>query len=204
MGLGRFLSQGVHVEDPPLARALFANTGAAWFWLIVRVYVGYAWFDAGLHKVTDPAWAFGDGKAILAYWTRAVAIPAAPARPPITYDWYRGFLQFLIDNQTHTWFGGLIAWGELLIGVGLILGALVGIAAVFGALMNMSFLLAGTVSTNPVLFFLGIGLMLAWKVAGHYGLDRVLLPMLGTPWHTHSVATDQVSAPRIGQVPRTV
>ena len=25
--------------------------------------------------------------------------------------------------------------------------------------------------------------MLAWKVAGYYGLDRYLLPMLGTPWH---------------------
>ena len=26
---------GYHVEDPPIARALFASTGAAWFWLIV-------------------------------------------------------------------------------------------------------------------------------------------------------------------------
>jgi thiosulfate dehydrogenase [quinone] large subunit len=25
--------------------------------------------------------------------------------------------------------------------------------------------------------------MLAWKVAGYYGVDRYLLPMLGTPWH---------------------
>ena len=24
--------------------------------------------------------------------------------------------------------------------------------------------------------------MLAWKVAGYYGVDRYLLPMLGTPW----------------------
>jgi thiosulfate dehydrogenase [quinone] large subunit len=24
--------------------------------------------------------------------------------------------------------------------------------------------------------------ILAWKVAGYYGVDRVLLPMLGTPW----------------------
>ena len=48
--------------------------------------------------------------------------------------------------------------------------------------MNMSFLLAGSSSTNPVLFTFGIGLMLAWKVAGYYGLDRYLLPRLGTPW----------------------
>ena len=62
------------------------------------------------------------------------------------------------------------------------MGALVGIAAFFGALMNMSFLLAGSASTNPVLFTMAIGLMLGWKVAGYYGLDRYLLPMLGTPW----------------------
>jgi thiosulfate dehydrogenase [quinone] large subunit len=49
-------------------------------------------------------------------------------------------------------------------------------------MMNMSFLLAGTVSTNPVLFFVGILLILAWKNAGYLGLDRFLLPMLGTPW----------------------
>jgi len=65
---------------------------------------------------------------------------------------------------------------------GLLVGALVGVAAFFGALMNMSFLLAGSASTNPVLFTMAIGLMLAWKVAGYYGLDRYLLPMLGTPW----------------------
>ena len=60
--------------------------------------------------------------------------------------------------------------------------ALVGVAAFFGALMNMSFLMAGTVSTNPVLFFAGILLILAWKNAGYLGIDRYLLPLLGTPW----------------------
>ena len=69
------------------------------------------------------------------------------------------------------------------VGIGLLIGLLTGFAAFFGALMNMSFLLAGSASSNPVLFTLAIGLMLAWKVAGYYGLDRYLLPLLGTPWH---------------------
>ena len=46
----------------------------------------------------------------------------------------------------------------------------------------VAFLLSGSASTNPVLFTAAIGLMLAWRVAGYYGLDRWLLPMLGTPW----------------------
>ena len=48
--------------------------------------------------------------------------------------------------------------------------------------MNMSFLLAGSTSVNPIMFAFTIGLILAWKVAGYYGLDRYLLPRLGVPW----------------------
>ena len=33
------------------------------------------------------------------------------------------------------------------------------------------------------LFALTVFLVLAWKVAGYYGVDRWLLPVLGTPWH---------------------
>src|SRR5205814_708634 len=66
--------------------------------------------------------------------------------------------------------------------VWLIVGAFTGIAAVSGAFLNMNFLLAGSASTNPVLLLLGVVLVLAWKTAGYIGLDRFLLPILGTPW----------------------
>jgi thiosulfate dehydrogenase [quinone] large subunit len=176
-------SEVADFSQPGWARYLFDRSASAWFWLVVRLYVGYEWFQAGLHKVEDPVWGFGDGSAILAYWQRAVAVPAAPARPAITYDWYRAFLQLLIDSGAHTWFGGLVAWGELLVGVALVLGLFTGISAFFGALMNMNFMLAGSASSNPVLFALAVGLMLAWKVAGYWGLDRWVLPLVGTPWH---------------------
>jgi thiosulfate dehydrogenase [quinone] large subunit len=48
--------------------------------------------------------------------------------------------------------------------------------------MNANYLLAGTGSSNPLLFILGTWLVLAWRVAGWWGLDRWLLPLLGTPW----------------------
>jgi thiosulfate dehydrogenase (quinone) large subunit len=48
--------------------------------------------------------------------------------------------------------------------------------------MNMSFLLAGSTSVNPIMFAFTIGVILAWKVAGYYGVDRYLLPRLGVPW----------------------
>jgi len=175
------------VEDPVIWRLLLGNVFLALLWLPVRFFVGREWLSAGLHKVTDPAWMDG-GPALQGYWERAVAIPES-GRPPITYDWFRQFLQYMLDNQWYTWFAKLVAWGEVLIGLGLIVGALVGIAAFFGTLMNFSFMLAGTTSTNPVLFGLAVFLVLAWKVAGYWGLDRYLLSRFGTPWHLEGTAT---------------
>jgi thiosulfate dehydrogenase [quinone] large subunit len=148
-------------------------------WLVVRVYLGYQWFEAGLHKMT-PAWLNG-GEALKGFWTNAVQVPA-DGRPPIAFDWYRNFVQFLLDTGSYSWFAKLIAYGELLIGIGLIVGAFVGIAAFFGALLNWNFIMAGAASTNAVLFTLAILLMLAWKTAGYIGLDYYLLNLLGTPW----------------------
>ncbi|MCA9876280.1 MAG: hypothetical protein KC442_00800 [Thermomicrobiales bacterium] len=175
------------VEDPMIWRLLLGNVFLALLWLPIRFFVGREWLSAGLHKVGDPGWVDG-GASLQGFWERAVAIPEG-GRAPITYDWFRQFLQYMLDNQWYTWFAKLVAWGEVLIGLGLIVGALVGIAAFFGTLMNFSFMLAGTTSTNPVLFGLAVFLVLAWKVAGYWGLDRYLLPLLGTPWQETGTAT---------------
>jgi thiosulfate dehydrogenase [quinone] large subunit len=128
----------------------------------------------------DPAWT-GGGTALRAYWERAAAIPET-GRPPIAFEWYRDFINTLLAGGHESWFSWVVMLGEVAVGLGLLFGALTGVAAFFGALMNMSFLLAGSASTNPVMFTLAIGLILAWRVAGWYGLDRYLLPRLGTPW----------------------
>ncbi len=169
------------IQDPPVARFLFADTRAGVLWLVLRVFLGYQWLIAGLHKVEDPAW-MSTGEALKGFWVRAAALPAAPAKAPITFDWYRSFLQYLIDAQAYTWFGKVVAVGEVVIGVALILGLFTGLAAFAGGFMNWNFMMAGTASTNTLLFALAVLLILAWKVAGHYGLDRFLLPALGTPW----------------------
>ena len=183
--MAALIKKNTVIADPPIARFLFSDTRMAVVWLIVRIYVGYSWLDAGLHKVLDTGAGTNyiyDGRGILAFWQRIAAIPAAPAKPVITYDWYRSFIQFMIDNHWEVFFGKVIAFGETAVGIALILGAFVGIAAVGGAFMNLNFMLAGSASTNPVLLLLGFLLVLAWKTAGYIGLDRYLLPILGTPW----------------------
>ncbi len=180
------------IADPPLARFLFSDTRMAIVWLVLRIYVGYSWVDAGWHKILDTGAKTNyiiDGSGLLAFWQRIAAVPASPAKPVIIYDWYRGFIQLLIDSHAETFMGKVVAFGEAAVGVGLILGAFVGVAAVAGGFMNMNFMLAGSASSNPVLLILAIVLILAWKTAGYIGLDRYLLPILGTPWKTPKAET---------------
>ncbi len=169
----------VVIPDPPFAHALFGTTRFAWLWLIIRLFLGWQWISSGWGKITGGTWA--SGESLKGFWTNAVSIPEE-GRPPISYDWYRALIQFMLDNGWYTWFADVVMWSEFFIGLALIVGAFVGLAAFAGAFLNWNFIMAGTASTNGFLFVLAIALILAWKVAGWYGLDRWLLPLLGTPW----------------------
>jgi thiosulfate dehydrogenase (quinone) large subunit len=181
----------VEVEGPRFARFLFNNSRAGMFWLPIRLFLGFAWVEAGWHKATGGGWLDG-GSALAGFWKNAAAVPQG-GRPSISYEWYRDFINFLLNGHHESWFAVLITFGEIAVGVGLLVGALTGVAAFFGALMNMSFLLAGSASTNPVLFTMAIGLILAWRVAGYYGVDRYLLPALGAPWRPGALFNRRVA-----------
>ena len=176
-----FSRSQVEFADPPLYRMLFANTAAAPLWLLVRLYVGWQFLEAGYEKATGTGWLDGGGSALESFWQRIVLVPAT-GKPAITYDWYREFIRFMLDHHAAAWFAKLIVVGEITVGVMLVLGLLTGAAAFAGIFLNFNFMLAGSASTNPVLFLLGFLLLLAWKVAGYYGIDHWLLSVLGTPW----------------------
>lgn len=171
------------IKDPPFARLLFSDTRSALLWLLIRIPLGLSWISSGWGKLQNPAW-METGEALRGFWTNAVAIPES-GRPAITYDWYRNFIQGMLDAGAYTWFAKLISVGETLIGVALIVGAFVGFAAAAGAFMNWNFIMAGSASTNGLLGLVAVLLILAWKVAGYYGADYFLLRWLGTPWEPH-------------------
>lgn len=168
----------ISVSDNPVSNFLFNSTRSALLWLLVRLYLGYQWLKAGWGKVFSDAWTGDNAGAAITGFVKGALAKADEGQ---VYGWYASFLENVVLPNAKL-FSFMVAWGEVAVGLGLILGLLTGIAAFFGSFMNVSFLFAGTLSSNPLLFILATWLVLAWKVAGWYGLDRWALPYLGTPW----------------------
>jgi thiosulfate dehydrogenase (quinone) large subunit len=182
--------KGEVVQDPPFLQRFLSNPWSGLLFLPLRIWLGYQWFEAGLHKVSNPGWVT-TGEALKGFWTKAVLIPET-GKAAISFDWYRSFLQYMLDIQAYTWFAKLVAYGEVMIGIALILGAFTGFAAFFGGLMNWNFMMAGSASTNPLLFVIAVALILAWKVSGYIGADFFLLRWIGTPWRGKPIAEQVV------------
>lgn len=143
---------------------------AALLLTLVRLYVGWTFLSAGLKKLTGP-------KPFDATGFLQGAIQKAGGEKPIVQGWYGDFLQNVALANVEV-FNVLVPWGELLAGIGLILGTLTTFSALMCLLMNFSFLLAGTISKNPNLILLGFFLLAAGANAGRFGGDRWVLPWL--------------------------
>ena len=181
-------AQGV-MQDHPLEVKLFNSTGPITFlWLILRVYLGWQWAEAGWEKLQNPKWM--DGTSLAGFWKGSIASYGQP-HSNVAFDWYAGFLNNLAGANAQTWFAPLVAYGEFLAGICLILGLFTGAAALIAAFMNFNFMLAGSAGVNPLYFLIGMVLVMAWKNAGWWGLDRFVLPALGTPWHHGKVFQSQ-------------
>jgi thiosulfate dehydrogenase [quinone] large subunit len=134
------------------------------------------------------------GDSVAGFASGAIESAEGP-HPDVAYSWYVNFLEFIRDDA-HPVLGPMVAIGELVIGVALIVGAFVGIAAFLGAVLNFSFVFAGSAGVNPAMILIAGLLILAWRNAGWYGLDRFLLPKLGTPWHRGELFVDaSISTP---------
>jgi thiosulfate dehydrogenase [quinone] large subunit len=166
----------VPLEHTKLAKAMLDDTRWAWFWLIVRLFASWQWLTAGWAKLNDVTWVGSKaGTALTGFLQHALTL--ATGAHPSVQSWYAWFVQNVVLPQVAVW-SYAVTFGEFLVGLGLLLGILTGLAAFFGGLMNLNYLLAGSVSINPILLILEIGLALAWRIAGWWGGDRWLLPVL--------------------------
>jgi thiosulfate dehydrogenase (quinone) large subunit len=149
----------------------------SWIWLLLRLYIGYEFMEAGWHKLSDPK-GFDASGFIKGGVAKIIAPPNAPATfKPITAEWWGHFLNnFALPNIKL--FNFMVPIGEFLVGVALILGFATLFAACMGALMNFAFLMTGSTSSNPYLFALQFILVAGGGAyAGYLGVDYWFRPL---------------------------
>jgi len=149
---------------------LRTNRYAAGALLFLRLYLGYSWFTHGLEKLMK-AEPFNAG----GFLTGAVA--KATGENPAVQGWWADFLTAVAIPNVEL-FSTLVVWGEILAGLGLMLGCFTTVATLGAMAMNFAFLFSGTVSTNAQMVLLEIFIVVAGANAGRYGLDRWVLPYL--------------------------
>jgi thiosulfate dehydrogenase (quinone) large subunit len=186
--------------EPTISKFFLGSEGSSELWFVLRMYVGTEWLLAGWEKVISPTWGTS-GKALTGF--AAGALAKSSGANPSVQGWYAWFLQHVVLTNAGL-FSFLVTWGEIAVGVGVLLGILTGIAAGFGVLMNMNYLLAGTVSVNPILGMFGLFLVISWRVCGWIGFDRWLLPALGLPWKPGALFHDQETPTTVPPTPTTV
>jgi thiosulfate dehydrogenase [quinone] large subunit len=146
-----------------------------WILIPLRLFLGITFIYAGLQKLTDPQFfnptaAGYIGKQIAAFAT------GSPLH------------DFLVQvTIPHAYlFGILIAYGELAIGVGTILGFLLRPAAFFGMLISLMFFLTATWRVRPYFYGSDIVFFFGW-----------LTLLIAGPAYTGLPTLDAIIAPRL-------
>ncbi|MBL0388074.1 DoxX family membrane protein [Tumebacillus sp. ITR2] len=151
---------------------LRSNRYAALLLTLLRLYLGYEFLHAGWEKITGEK-AF-DATGFL---KNSLAHPVLSPDKSTVFPTFQAFLHDFALPHVKI-FNFLVPWGELLVGLGLILGILTTSAMFFGVLMNFMYLMAGTVSSNPWDILLGMFILVAGYNAGKFGGDFYVIPWL--------------------------
>ncbi|HKW22607.1 MAG TPA: TQO small subunit DoxD [Ktedonobacterales bacterium] len=143
----------------------------------LRLFLGVTFVYAGIQKLTDPQFFSPDATGYIGRQITAFA-----AGSPI-----RALLLNLALPHAAL-FGSLIAWGELAIGIGALLGLLLRPAAFFGALLSMLFFLSASWRVHPYFYGSDIVFLFAWltillagpAAGGWFALDTYLAAWLAS------------------------
>ena len=170
-------------------------------WLLLRAFVGYEFLSAGIDKVQSGEWI--GGNAIGGFLGGALK-KAATGDHPEVQGWYAGLINGVFLPNAN-FFSGLVAIGEVAVGIALILGVMTKFAAFSGALMNVAFLAAGTSSSNPQMLVMQVAMMFAGAGVAYYGVDYFLMPYLKKVLHigTSTENTTEETRERDTRIPLT-
>ena len=162
-----------------MAAAIGDRSVVGIIWLVPRFWLGYTWLMAGWGKAFGdraPVWV-GDRAGVGVTGFLKGTLAKSTGERPLVPAWYADFVrEVALPNATT--FSYLVAYGEVLVGLGLLVGLLTRFAALMGIMMNLAYLFAGTISPNPQMLVAEAALVFAGTAVGYYGLDRYLLPAI--------------------------
>jgi thiosulfate dehydrogenase (quinone) large subunit len=148
---------------------------ASWFLLPLRLFLGITFIYAAIQKLTDPQYFNASARGYIGKQIAAFANGS-----PL----HNFLIQVVVPHANL--FGALVAYGEIAIGLGALLGLLLRPAAFFGLLLSITFFLSATWRVYPyfygsdiVFIFCWITLILAGPLnTGLPSLDAFLVPRL--------------------------
>src|SRR5438477_13168224 len=101
---------------------LFTNVKMSWLWFVIRLYVGWEWLSAGYEKLINPVWVGAKAGVAITGFANGALAKTVGAHPDVS-SWYAWFLTHAVLPHASTW-SYAISFGEFLVGLGLIFGAL--------------------------------------------------------------------------------
>jgi thiosulfate dehydrogenase [quinone] large subunit len=145
----------------------------------LRIYIGWEWLSRGIDKNfgTDSINWVGSqaGTHVTAFMQGALQKSVGP-HPDVQWL-YVDFAKYIALPHA-TIFSFLTAWGELTVGIALILGCFTTVALLGALFLNFNYLFAGTVSINPLLILIETTFIWIGPSVYHFGVDHLLLPRL--------------------------
>ncbi len=147
-------------------------------WGVIRVWLGYSFITAGWGKLTDAQgmWIGSKAGTSVTGFLQG-AIKNSTGAHPSVHPWYASLAQnFFLPNAGLLSY--MVAFGETLVGIALIVGIFTRFAAFWGMFLNLMFLFAGSTSTNTEMLVAEVAIVSAGFYASYYGLDSFVLPYL--------------------------
>jgi thiosulfate dehydrogenase (quinone) large subunit len=135
-------------------------------WLAVRVWIGCMWVQAGWAKVfgaENPAFLHNNGAGVAGFAGHGAA----------AYSWWGSIMHsFVVPNAS--WIAVIVAFGELAIGLGLVVGFLTRTAAVCSLLLLFTYVMSGTASVCAFYALCALIVLATWRTSTWIGVDGVI------------------------------